>query len=161
MSDNVISISDLRKEIEKGHKLFKAYEKGLEIIPMLEGLNQRAIELQAKVDALVNAAEQLAKENAVVKEKNAKLAGREREIVQAAEGGAEEIRKAAVREAEEIRKKAIDAAEDVSKKIEAADGELRETKAKIAAAQKDLEKLEKQKAETLKKMKAILGDNAE
>jgi len=155
--ENVISIADLKSEIEKGHRLFKAYEKGLEIIPMLEGLEQRSIELQMRVDALLKMAEDLNRKNVEAKESCDRFDKKYNGLVGAAEEESKAVKLLAKKDADDIRAKALAEAEELREKIACATDELREKIGKIRAAEKDLEQLEIRKAEAAKKLKEFFS----
>lgn len=155
--ENVIAMNEAKKMIAAGHKLFKAFEKGTEMVLFLEGLEQRQSELEARIAGLLVKAQELVTANDKALEGVIDAKKSREDILDGAMLGAEKIMKDAQEQAAGIKADAVKRADDISLKIESADLDLKEKALRIEALAKEIAGLEKKRAEIVKKFQS-LGD---
>lgn len=155
--ENVIAINEAKKMIAAGHKLFKAFEKGTEMVLFLEGLEQRQSELEVRIASLLANAEELAACNDAAKAGIIDAKKSKSDILDGAMLAAEKILKDAKEEGDKAKAKAIKCADDISLKIESADLDLKEKALRIEALAKEISGLEKKRADIVKRFQS-LGD---
>lgn len=151
-----LSISQLKTELERGCRMFKAFEKGVEVIAALEGLEQTA---QAMNKAASDAAAKKEKAEADLLEQMKKADGvseRTKAMVVSAQYEAETLMMGARAEAAMIIDTAKNAIKMLDAELSAKKQELSDIASERAAKKLQVDALNDALASATKKLEALL-----
>ncbi len=158
MDDNIISFTEIKDEIAKGTRLFKAFEKGEKVLNGLASLEQRAKELQERTDRLLAKAQELADRNGALEAGIEEMETKAKAIVYAAEREKNEILMLAKAEADGMLEAARKSADLLKDQMDADLAALEDIQAKVGEERLTLQKIVEQKQAALKAINKALGD---
>lgn len=147
-----IMLDELEAAFNKGYSLFKAFENGKELASQLRAINQAVEQKQKDASELDKDIEDEEKELQKLRaeiEKVKKLSGK---VIDEARADADKIKEKANKEAGELLAKSRAELDGLNEMIEAKKRECEEFSSAVAGLAKDLDNLQKQKAEFLAKL---------
>lgn len=146
----------MEEEFSKGHRTYKAFENGLEVIRLIKGLQQYEREVNDRVKTIVKEEEAL---KAELEETTLNLVKTKQQTEQAVEDArkeSEEIISEARRKAQEELERNRDDLVRLSSEKSVLSNEIQEKESLISELNKSLSDLERQKSEALAKIRAAL-----
>ncbi len=161
MSEQNTSASEIKAELQKGLRLFKAFEHGERVLTALEGAEQNERELRAKAAASKAELTKLEGEIDVAKRNLATIERNAAETQEAAEQAGLDIRAQADAYAKMIKAEADAASSEAKRqakaKIDAANNEVHEAKQTLEQIRVEQHEAEQKLAAAREQIKKLLG----
>lgn len=152
----MIEITQLKTELERGFRLFKAFENSVEVISALEGLEQTAKEMNKASEAAIAKKEKAESELIEQLSKAEAVSGRAKAMVASAQYEAETLMMGARAEAAMIVDAAKNAVKMMDSEISAKKQELADLASERAAKKLQVDALNEALATAGKKLEALL-----